>query len=118
VGAVIVCCIFIASSTSTGAPALTSSPSATATETTEPGIGASSEPLATASAGSTKRGTSRRRADPSALSTYTKPGEPGTSPDECPRVCEVRKRAVTPPTSRTTSSGEAESTRTSGSVEE
>ena len=52
-----------------------------------PGIGASSDPCATTSAGSTKRGTSRRRADTSPLSTVTKAGIPGDEPDFCPRVC-------------------------------
>ena len=52
-----VCCIFMASSTSTTSPAPTSSPSATATLTTVPGIGASRLPLGIASAGSVKRAT-------------------------------------------------------------
>ena len=63
-GALTVCCIFIASSTSTGWPAATSAPTSTATLTTVPGIGASSEPLATASAGSVNRGTRVSRTCP------------------------------------------------------
>jgi len=43
-GATTVCCIFIASSTTTGAPSWTSSPGLTSTRTTVPGIGATSEP--------------------------------------------------------------------------
>ena len=70
-GAVTECCIFMASSTRTTSPASTSSPSATATLTTVPGIGASRLPLATASAGSVKRGTSRSRTRPRAESTST-----------------------------------------------
>ena len=54
----------MASSTRTTSPAATSAPASTLTATTVPGIGASSEPLATASAGSVKRGTSRRRDGP------------------------------------------------------
>ena len=56
-GALTVCCIFMASSTSTASPAATSAPCSTRTLTTVPGIGASRLPLATASAGSTNRGT-------------------------------------------------------------
>ena len=55
VGAVTVCCIFMASRTRTTSPAATSWPASTATCTTVPGIGASRLPLATASAGSTNR---------------------------------------------------------------
>ena len=68
-GALTVCCIFIASSTSTGWPAATSAPTSTATLTTVPGIGASSEPVATASAGSVNRGTRVSRTCPRGEST-------------------------------------------------
>ena len=44
VGALIVCCIFIASRTSTVCPAVTSAPASRGTPITVPGIGASSEP--------------------------------------------------------------------------
>ena len=60
-GALTRCCIFIASSTSTGWPASTCWPASTATLTTVPGIGASRLPVATASAGSTNLGTTRQR---------------------------------------------------------
>ena len=70
-GAVTVCCIFIASSTSTVWPALTSAPFSTATLITVPGIGASRLPLATASAGSVNRGTLVSRTCPAGPSTST-----------------------------------------------
>ena len=97
-GALTVCCIFIASSTSTGWPAATSAPTSTATLTTVPGIGASSEPLATASAGSVKRGTRvsrdvaaaaspRRRRRRSTATCVRRRATPSAS-----RVTEVRTR--------------------------
>ena len=69
VGALIWCCIFMASSHRIGWPAVTGSPTATAMRTTDPGIGASSDPAATCSAGSTKRGSARRCTGPSGEST-------------------------------------------------
>ena len=83
-GAVMVCCIFMASRTSTGSPVVTDSPAATWRRTTDPGIGASREPLATWSAGSTKRG--RRVSD-------TCPRDDSTS--TCSRSTYTRKRLVT-----------------------
>ncbi len=70
-GALTGCCIFIASSTSTGASAATRSPLLTATLTTVPGIGASRLPLRCCTAGSVNRGRSTSRACPSGPSTST-----------------------------------------------
>ena len=47
-----VCSIFMASIHSSGCPAVTDSPSETATRITAPGMGASNDPAATAAAGS------------------------------------------------------------------
>ena len=69
-GALIWCCIFIASSHRIGWPAVTTSPTATAIRTTVPGIGASSEPAATFSAGSTKRSATRTAQRPATESTW------------------------------------------------
>src|SRR5690606_21354428 len=72
-GAEIWCSIFIASSHNSGWPALTRSPTATATRSTEPGIGASNDPCGAACSGSAKRGRRRRLTEPSGESTHTRP---------------------------------------------
>src|SRR5690606_31669831 len=64
VGAVTVCCIFMASRTRIVSPALTRSPGAATTETTAPGMGATSEPLASSAAGSVNRGTISKVSEP------------------------------------------------------
>src|SRR6266851_2562203 len=76
-GVRMVCSIFMASSTMTGAWAPIWSPGATAIRTTVPGIGASSEPVAASDPGPAKRGTSVSTLEPSGLSTYA------VSPTQC-----------------------------------
>src|SRR4051794_6515882 len=102
-GATTGCCIFIASSTSSGCPARTVSPSATCRATTAPGIGAMSEPSCTAAAASGKRGTACRLTDQPSPSTST----------QGPSAPTIRRRRSTPSTSRTTSSGLADTRATS-----
>src|SRR5882757_6604911 len=69
-----VCCIFIASNTTTFCPASTTSPSETCTAITEPGIGASKEPAATCDEGSGNRGTGRSVTEPCTESTQIESG--------------------------------------------
>ena len=70
-GEVTVCSIFIASSHTSGCPAVTVSPTAAPTRSTEPGMGASSDPCATAASGSGKRGSATNCTGPSGESTNT-----------------------------------------------
>src|SRR6185312_10383422 len=70
-GAATVCSIFIASSTTSGCPAATCEPTAAATRSTDPGIGASREPAWARAFGSGKRGTRASVEEPVASSTYT-----------------------------------------------
>jgi hypothetical protein len=112
-GAATVCSIFIASSTISGWPAATSVPGSASTRSTEPGIGASSDPGATESAGSVNRGTSRSALAPSGPSTYTSTPRPAPAPSPAPRStrCTAYARR-TPSISSVTSSGPAASSRT------
>ena len=106
-GAVTVCCIFMASRTRTASPAETVAPTSATTFTTVPGIGASREPLATASAGSVKRGTSRSRTDPTVPSTQTSRVPVRRSTSMSPS-----QRPATPSTSSLTRVGETSRTLT------
>src|SRR5688500_16384204 len=101
VGAVMVCCIFIASRTTTTSPLVTCCPSATATVTTAAGIGARSDPSATTSAGSTNVGTGVRVIEPCGPSTSTQPSPTATS-----------YVSISPSTSSTTCVGDASTTVT------
>ena len=100
-GLVMVCSIFMASSQISGWPAVTVSPTAAPTRTTDPGIGASREPCATAVSGSGKRGWASRRTAPSGESTNT------SSPYRA-----MSKVRSTPSTERTTRSGVADTRAT------
>src|SRR6478752_447479 len=70
-GAVTVCSIFIASSHTSGCPAVTVSPTAAPMRNTEPGMGARSEPSAMASSGSGKRGSATSCTGPRGESSKT-----------------------------------------------
>src|SRR6478752_4095348 len=70
-GAVMVCSIFMASSQISGRPARTVSPSCAPTRITRPGMGATSDPFATAEPGSTNRGITVNPTPPAGESTNT-----------------------------------------------
>ena len=101
-----VCSIFMASIHSSGWPAVTVSPTETATRMTAPGMGASSEPAATSAPGSEYRGGSMSGTGPSGESTSTTVSEPTTSYRATEKVWR------TPLTSRSTASGRTCPTRT------